>query len=321
MTEFFAAVAGYGAFWALATTLVWQSFKRMSEASSDSGRFHATRQLKSERWRERAAAWPKAFNDAFDGIFGEKHFTLRCLGRSLLASACVVVVFTSIWAVIHPDQMVSWVGIAPRALSSLLLFADTLMVVAVVLIVNGIGDYCSLLETRLVLRVLARNPGLLKTVCLIAADAIVTWVIFAIALTAGWLLVTSVTLSIFLTVNPQAYIAGWDGLTFSDLFIGCLTSWNWRLNGSYDDVFGGWVPPHIILKYSTFFTSIWVWFFALSRLAILVITALSWLFRAALARMDVDEKPYLAMGGAWCRILHACFAIGFPFYLWIVWPD
>lgn len=79
-------------------------------------------------------------------------------------------------------------------------------------------------------------------------------------------------------------------------------------------------PPPSIYFYSTLFTSVWLWLFALSRLAVSLVGFVEGIFRRSLSRMDVVRKPYLAMGAAWQKILHFVFLAVLPFYVWRIWP-
>ena len=120
----------------------------------------------------------EGFNNLFEAVFGRRHFSFFCLWRSALSSTigfalvfCIVVYGTSF-------------GEPARAEVAQMLanpFAD-IMAVGVVpafLVVNILGDYVSLYETRLILRAVKSSPVLLFP--LIVVDAVVSLFVFALA--------------------------------------------------------------------------------------------------------------------------------------------
>lgn len=323
MDDFVKALAAYTGLWAVTTTLVWLAFKRMSEASSDTGKAHAATQLISTSWTERVRVWPHAFIDGFDGVFGRRHWSWRCLWRSLAVSSIVVLILTLVWAVLYPGQFRSWITFPAEMgrFSRREQIAMGAIAVIPVLIINGLGDYTSLLETRILLGHLTRRSGARRLALILLLDVVLTSTIWIMFSASAWYL-AFISYHWVLGTMIDAY----EGLRFLgsslDSTISCYafdsSAIVWVLSDNKEPFY---YPPPSILFYSTLFTSVWIWLFALSRIAVLAVGTAERVFRRSLVHMDCVKKPYLAMGGAWQRILHTIFLVMLPWYLWKIWPE
>ena len=114
--------------------------------------------------------WSRSFTEIFDAIFGENHFSLRCIATSVFAS---IVAVLGLWLLLGIDE-----GFRSRL--------DTVQglgtVLAIGLAVNVTADYISLLQTRILLDHVGnlRNPVLQALVLLV--DLVLTALIIWIAL-------------------------------------------------------------------------------------------------------------------------------------------
>ena len=81
-------------------------------------------------------SWSRSFTAIFDAIFGTRHFSLRCIATSVLASLIAVVV---LWLLMGLNEGFGTRLEAAHGLGTVLLIG---------LFVNAAADYVSLLETR-----------------------------------------------------------------------------------------------------------------------------------------------------------------------------
>ena len=110
----------------------------------------------------------EAFNAMFEAVFGRRHFSWFCFWRSAGVSA---ILFGSIMMTL--DWLIYDNGLRRSILDSKI-HLNHLFLLAI--LVNVIGDYFSLLETRVLLRIIRRHKFALEIA--IFADAILTGLLF-----------------------------------------------------------------------------------------------------------------------------------------------
>jgi hypothetical protein len=115
-------------------------------------------------------SWPDTFAKVFDRVFGKKHLSWGCFGRSCLATltACIIC-SVGLSAYIHPVY-VPFPGEPSRNPS--VLEAPLLGVIAAVFLC--VFDYVSLLETRFALGLLRRWSSWYIVLIVLVADVFVT---------------------------------------------------------------------------------------------------------------------------------------------------
>lgn len=282
MSSGFGVVAYLGA-WLTTIGGVWFLFEKADETLSAEIRSSAAEWLTSSSRRAPLQRWPGQFVVLFDRLFGERHLTLRCFRRSAVASLCTVWLVTLVWAVWHPPANV---------LSGVLLFVA---VTFIGILFNLIPDYLSLLETRWVLSKLA---GSRRTLPLLLADFILTGII---------------GISVYVLFYPGARsgLAGvtnmvWDTVRLRTIMaIGPPTSAQVLSSVSY-------AMPMGVFFYATYFTSAWVWLFAVAGGAVRAILAVEGAAAFLWRFTDVKEKPFRSLGLVAVLLVTATFVLAAP---------
>lgn len=165
-------------------------------------------------------SWSRTFCKIFDAVFGKRHFSLRCILPSILASLIAVM---TLWLLIGTGA-----GYEAR-LEAVPQFGAVLLVG---IVVNAGADYVSLLETRWLLGRMDRLHHWVFQALLLLADLIFTALIIWAAL---W---------VFQRTGLYRQTMGGDGEDLGQVLL----------------IFS----PFAVFFYSTFVTSVWVWFYITS---------------------------------------------------------
>lgn len=265
----------YIASWASVTGGVWALFERAEKVVRDDVRDAISRWLRNLDPGGALANWPAQFAAVFDRVFGERHLSWRCFGRSCVASFVFVAIVTFLWVALRPTLFTAFI-------QSARFDKDMFSVLSFVVIVNLIPDYLSLLETRYVIRWMRFSHSTVRVFFLLVFDLAATAVIFLGSL--------AVFLTFFL-------ILGDTGLSIGEI-AGALTEFLSTFVGlalPLSVAEPGFASPGIPF-YSTFFTSVWVWLYALSGLAVKLTQHLG-VGLAFLKRvLDIDNKPLRSIG-------------------------
>src|SRR5258706_12044093 len=83
-------------------------FKEVEDRLTDDTKLGIAVWLVSLETQPRLVSWAHAFATVFDRVFGARHFSWRCFGRSCLATYCSIVLITLVWGAIDPPQFVRW---------------------------------------------------------------------------------------------------------------------------------------------------------------------------------------------------------------------
>jgi hypothetical protein len=263
--------------WGAACSAAYSLFEKSEIVIKDETRSSIARWLQNSKITTDHTNWPKDFAEIFDRIFGYKHFTLRCFLRSCLASI-VAVFILCLMAAAHDWRKFAWQWGPNFGSAALAIFFASA-------ICNLIPDYLALLETRLVLRWMSRTSSSLAHVGYLLVDIII------IGLTS--------VLGIFLfALFMRAELGGLATRQFSiedvfDLYRG----------------FGIWF-------YASFFTSVWLWLFALSSLLAKLLNSTGKLFDKVKNVLDFEKKPLQCLG--WIVVmLITCIFILIP-TMWLI---
>jgi len=257
--------------WLAITGGIWKLFERVEKVTSPEA---ASRWLRNLDLTGAFSSWPATFAAAFDNIFGERHFTWRCFFRSCIASLIAVVIVTCIWGALHPDQFSAFFQTDEwyERIGALFILGAT---------INFIPDYISLLETRYVIRRISDDPSIGRALVFLAIDVAATT-----AILLGGIILVSI-IGVFLTegsVSVGEFIEAAQ-IGFPELLIEEI------LPLSSDS------PPSIgIFFYSTFFTSVWVWLYALSGAIVKLVTYLGVGVKYFKRFFDIDNQPFLCLG-------------------------
>ena len=206
--------------------------------------------------------WPSTFVALFDRVFTEKHLSWECFRRSSKASVVTVVVIMLTVAAVDAS-------IIENVAEGEAIIVVVLAFVIFTLFFNLLPDYLSLYETRLVLSFMAKSDAGLRTLALLVFDLAAT---VLISFVVGFLVLGAGIFSDAYSVKTVAE-AFWGGLTFS----GDLS-----LLG--------------IFIYSTFFTSVWLWLYALSGFLVKAIARSRKGLHFLQRHLNVEEHPLRSMG-------------------------
>ena len=166
----------------------------------------------------------------------------------------------------------------------------TLLGLAVLFVIlNPIADYCSIVETRLILfkiRSSGTRPAVVRLLFLDAALTIlIVFVFFSLVWGAGILLTFVRPLSGAL--DAAFSIIGAEPTPLSEDFLLALRfSVHDVWNGLVLCEEGGVLPPYI---YTTFFTSAWIWLYILARIAVQLLPGFT-------THFPIAARPFQSIG-------------------------
>ncbi len=126
---------------------VWAVFVRLEPLLKDDTRNKIANWVRGSKHGDADNRWPATFGVVFDRVFTEKHLSWGCFWRSGVASVLAVVLMTAILVVVNSSVRNSLSG-----------EPETILVIAIfAVLLNLLPDYLSLLETRFVLRWMAKG--------------------------------------------------------------------------------------------------------------------------------------------------------------------
>lgn len=143
-------ISAFLASWLMLCGAIWKLSEKLESVSSVEAKESLTTWLsivQPGQWLEKLS---ERFTNAFDSIFGEKHFSWKCFRRSSFASIIAVAITICIWIAIRPNQLQE----------SFDKFGTGFIVgfyFGISIITNSIPDYLSLLETRVAINYLKTN--------------------------------------------------------------------------------------------------------------------------------------------------------------------
>jgi hypothetical protein len=140
--------------------IVWKFFERVEALLTDKTKFEMAVWLVGVKTADRVP-WPETFATTFDRVFGARHLSGKCFLRSCIATLFFCVICVGV-------GFLKWQG---RMVSSAWEIPSLSMTVAGFLF---LFDYISLLESRYILRLMARWKGAMPTVGLLLADLLAT---------------------------------------------------------------------------------------------------------------------------------------------------
>ena len=265
---------------------VWYLFERTDKIAKEEIRSSATKFLYSLEIGVSLSLWSTHFSHAFDTLFGKKHLSLTCFLRSSIASIFAAILSFIVYLVIRPENVLSKE------------FFDIIkMLFLAIITINIVMDYVSLLETRWIIKLIGNNPNTINIFYLLILDLILTSLIFTI---------------FFILLFPL----------FTFVFLGEMVSWQQTISMFPSVIknnifFLGPPPAELgILFYSTFFTSFWVYLYALSCLGIISVSKLKkpWAFLKN-RFLNIESNPILVIGWFATLLVVIIYLIMMPFLL------
>ncbi len=221
--------------------------------------------------------WPDGFVHLFDQVFGERHFSISCFLRSCVASIVAVVILVFVFLSLRGVDAI-YAGL----FGDMSLWETIEIFLIFALGVNLLADYLSLLETRYLLNMLPGRRGLLTTPIFLLVDAILTLAIYF-----GVILI-SLTLADSLLMDGESLkLLFRDPREWLDQFLTVMIELF---------TFEGFIGKYGTCLYSSFFTSLWLWLFVISRWLVRLITPLRAWLRLGKWFLDIDSHPLRSLG-------------------------
>lgn len=275
--------------WGGACGVVWTFFERLDRLASSELKALVTTWIRSDDLPQGsgtaipANAWPNTFLRLFDQLFGEL-LSRSGATRSVVASTIFFVLSFCFVLLLVPSV---------RADLSTASWSTLLAAIPVLITMNWLPDYLSLIESRFVLQKLQRSQSMLSVISILLLDLLLTTLVF-------WVCGMVFGVSIFvIEVFPFAILV-------SDL-------WQYSPNSfRSNDVVMEIV--HVLIGISfltTYLTSVWVWLYASSISVLRISARLSGAVKFFNWAFDIDEHPIVSLGYV-CTygLLFLAFSIG-----------
>lgn len=240
--------------------VVWGFFKGVESVLTDDTKLEIAVWLLGVKTAGKVRGWPDTFAKVFDRVFGKKHLSWQCFGRSCIASytlACV-----GLW--------VSSLRISFSVYPTSLPIAAAVLAVWV-FFVNIWPDFGSLLKARLILRHMVTTYSMTLWGVGLVTD-------FALSMLIAW--AGTIPLEIMLKVLfPATGVGGGEPLYAFDIHLFLRTAQNF---------------PFLVLP--TLFFSIWLWLYAGSGFVLKSARRFDIGFQWFNRRFDVEKKPLQSIG-------------------------
>jgi hypothetical protein len=292
-------VAGAGSLWVLS--------ERAEKVTSAYAKEQAAAWLQSSPARL-ASSLGATFRDAFDAVFGTRHFSLNCFMRSCIASYASVLTTGLMWATFWTaDAAEFWRN---QTAIHVVIYAFF------VLTINVFPDYLSLLETRWVISMLTARASK-RVIPWIVADAILTALISLIGLLAA-AFVAALLLAPLIWALDRAFST--PQITQVLASLGEVVFWIvsasfdlWQIvRLKTDDA--TW-PPLGIFFYSAFFTSAWLWMFTIGGWLLHRRRGLEQTAYKIWRVLDMQNHPFLCIGAVGIAVLVVLWTAVLPLIL------
>ncbi|MCI0483426.1 MAG: hypothetical protein L0Y78_02465 [candidate division NC10 bacterium] len=256
--------------WAAVTGGVWALFERAETVASPETKAVISRWLRNLDPAGTVSSWPATFAAVFDHVFGEHHLSWRCFGRSCVVSLLSVAILLAVWGALRPAEFLAFIKTDnPRATQGFFFGF---------VILNLIPDYLSLLESRYVLRWMVRAHSTFRILAFLALDLVATVAIAVVSLVCFR--------GLIVLIDPP-------GIRMLPLSEGL--SRYLRSASILSVAASGFVSPGVSF-YSTLFTSVWVWLYALSGAAVRVSEHMGIGLNRMRGLLDIENKPLRCLG-------------------------
>ncbi len=234
----------------------------------------------------------------FEALFGRRHFSWKCIGRSVLVTVLTIIFLTVVttYKVVGYSETIM-VGSRPKHITfSYMLLSHhkglALFFVLVITVVSIIPDYLSLFKGRLLLRLMSKIASACGIIIIILIDILGSLFVSILGVITTVLTVRSVGHSATLVqILAELYqlISGAFGLIES-LF--CRRS---NPTGIF-----------LIFGFSTLFTSVWTLLVGISLLIVRTILPLRRLAIVSRYLFDVEKSPVEAVGIVVAALVWLC---------------
>jgi hypothetical protein len=289
LRTFWGQLALFCTTWAAASGMIWKLFELVEKTASPAARKETAIWLGNVDATAPIRFVARSFNHAFDAVFGERHFSVRCFAVSSAASTAVVLLVMA-FAVLLQRSRGDFVVFSPGSPIALVSIALS----------NWIPDYLSLLKSRKILSWMAvsRWPWfwllIVVDILLSAVIGVVSMIVLgfpALSMLAGdsgreiWHNVTVV-----LPIVPAAVLDGWSGV------VELLDEITPMLLFDSNDGLGLGEGFVAVFFYGTFMTSTWVLLYGISTGLVRLAAALRRGMGLARWFLDIENQPFQSIG-------------------------
>jgi hypothetical protein len=260
--------------------MVWKFFERVEAVLTDQTKLEiAVWLLGRKKFGPKVQPWPDTFTKLFDRVYGTKHLSWKCFGRSALTS----VLFSSVIICVPAyGQILLTFG----NLARVLLYSIGLSVVG-----NIVPDYVSLLETRQMLRFAQHHHR--SVPIYIALDLVVTTGVAV--LTACF--VEALRIVIFVVPSRPEFGNAIPPVSSIDWL---MYFWGRCLSLAFEEPASIFVGVDGFFTrawfYPAFFTSIWLWLYAGSGFLLKAARRFDIGFDWFNRKFDIEKKPLQSIG-------------------------
>jgi len=283
--------------WLAITTGIWTLFIYYGKSADQKTKRSASKWLKNLDISEGALNWSDSFAKLFDRIFTDKHFTWSCFLRSSVASIASVVLMALIYILLNYELLANqrWDVFIPYG------FLVTSRAVFVCLFAfNLIPDYLSLLETRYIIKRMGLEQSFIRNLAFLVLDFAATFLIFVVV---GVILITLVMLPITFFSSVLEFDFSGIGEAMKSFPKFMIDSFHIKGDSEGFSVF----------LYSTFFTSVWVWLYAISGFLIKTLSHFNRGLRFFKRHFNIEKEPFNAIGAVAMTLVTILFLL-YPIY-------
>ena len=230
---------------------------------------------------QKAKALPDGTQELFERIFGERHFSLKCLVRSAVFSLGAMV-FIAMLCLLIRQGVLNWLLWFPG-----LLLPYTMVWLAIWLLWSILIDYISLLKTRVILRIMTRIHPVVLPIAILLVDFLVYIVIFFIGLILVTWLVGLTSVTWMRQEHPvQDGIAPATSLSLVFVYIipAIIALTDERFFLAFIGFWSGFVP------------SIWMWLYVLALFVTRVLLRSEKLIGWLRWALDIEKAPFRSIG-------------------------
>jgi hypothetical protein len=204
----------------------------------------------------------------FEIVFGDKHFTIKCLCRSFLASYLFWTILAIVFMMKYTSYMVNSFGGMITSIFDLLVF------LIIITLLSCIPDYISLYKGRIILRKMSRKPYVLNISILLVID---------------------LSVSLFIAYASFVSIVFWAAGKNSlyevfDAMLDGLKILAGRAPKREDDILVA------IFNLTTLMTSLWTILIMIAAMVAKAVTGLTYIMRFVNWMFDVDAHPVRVLG-------------------------
>jgi hypothetical protein len=266
--------------------IVWKFFERVEAVLTDQTKLEvAVWLLDRKKLSSTFQSWPDTFANVFDCIFGKRHLSWRCFWRSCVASYgllfSILFIYTQIFLSRYQISKTALEKVPPPPTNPLIgnlqprWFWSVALVFGMTLLTNVVPDYVSLLESRVLLRLMTRfRFGLMWS---------------AAILLDGWM-----TLFIgFLPVEILSFALTWKQQPHSFL---AIQVHSFRHPVAFARSVYQYALLNPIVVFPAFFTSIWLWLYAGSGLILKAARRFDIGFGWFISKADIEKRPLSSIG-------------------------